>query len=124
MSEQTPELSGNPATFRETPTSRPYVHKRCGGVTQVGDWAFEAICDPFYRTAGTICASCGHGYPLFDFTWADTGENVQAYRNRLAKLVTHGYVLKRRRLLIALMIVVACFAVAMMRTSEPGLKCS
>ncbi len=48
------------------PLYRSYIHKKCGGVTQMG----LALCETYARNpkfySGTFCAICGSHFPLID----------------------------------------------------------
>ena len=91
------ELAADLPTFTQVPSTRSYVHSGgCGGATAIGDWAFPAICDPVRRVTATMCASCKQYRPVSEFQWADTGENIQAYRNRLFHALPPAYKSKRR----------------------------
>ena len=88
-SKQLPSAPTDLPTFATTPTSRSYLHLACGGVTVVGDWAFEAICNPLNDPGvKTMCSACGRYAPLIEFKWADTGENIIDYHERLRPLLS------------------------------------
>lgn len=74
---------GRSIPLRETPTGRGYVHTRCGDETWVDENHFTHICDPFRPCTGTYCCTCADFAPLNEVRWADTGENILAYRKRL-----------------------------------------
>jgi hypothetical protein len=71
--------------FPETPTGRTYVHKKCRGETHVSGGDFSHICDPIWPCTGTFCCTCNGFAPLREVRWADTGEPVSDYRNRLLR---------------------------------------
>jgi hypothetical protein len=54
------------------PVYRRYIHRKCGGVTSMGD----ALCETYARDpefySGTFCAICGTHFPLLD----ETGERA------------------------------------------------
>src|SRR5687767_4346201 len=110
------KLAGNLPTFPSTPASRAYTHSSCGNNTIVDDWAFAAICDPYYTTSGTICSACSRPFPLDEFAWADTGENIEAYRKRLKSFVPPEYgkaqALKKLRLALFILLPLAGVAIA------------
>jgi hypothetical protein len=112
MAEQpTSELDGNPRTFEATPPSRTYVHAKCGKGTDVSEWDYEALCDPFFNALATMCAHCGAAFPLDEFEWADTRETLSVYRVRLLSHVPAKEVRARRlvgvRLLMYLLLPLA-----------------
>lgn len=58
------------------PVRRSYIHKKCGSVTTMGTALAETYArDPgFY--SGTFCCRCGAHYPLDQFVWEGTTEQV------------------------------------------------
>lgn len=64
------------------PTSRVYLHLRCGGGTAVSGHDFVSLCDPARPVSGTMCVTCGDCFPLDQFVWADTEETLQDCRSR------------------------------------------
>lgn len=58
------------------PVRRTYLHKKCGSNTTMGLALAETYArDPgFY--SGTFCCSCGAHFPLDQFVWAGTDEQV------------------------------------------------
>lgn len=76
-------------TFPETPTSRAYVHARCGGTTVVDGDDFVGLCNPMFGLlpVQTYCVKCAGVRPLEEFVWADTNETLAAYRQRLRATV-------------------------------------
>ena len=62
---------------------RVYVHLRCGQPTVITKGDYIGICNPFAGGRGTYCAPCGRPDSLDQFVWADTGETIQDYRQRL-----------------------------------------
>jgi hypothetical protein len=73
-----------------TPTSRVYVHRRCGGATVVDGDDFAALCNPFSIAKETYCCTCQGFDELSAFTWEDTGESISQYRQRMKRLVPDG----------------------------------
>src|SRR5436189_197689 len=65
------------------PEARTYVHSACGGTTTINGYDFLNLCDPRYPVTRVPCAHCGQTGPLADFAWADTGEQLSAYRARV-----------------------------------------
>jgi hypothetical protein len=41
------------------------------------------LCNPFSQTSGTICSHCGNAFPVKEFVWADTQENLLRYLRRI-----------------------------------------
>ena len=70
----------------QIPNSRAYVHQRCEGATTISngeaDQDFTNVSNPFSAVGATFCSGCGSHFPLREFVWADTGEGVQAFRDR------------------------------------------
>lgn len=53
-----------------------YIHKSCGVLTKMGRTIAETYArDPFFYS-GTFCCGCGAHFPLDQFTWAGTDEQV------------------------------------------------
>lgn len=53
-----------------------YVHKSCGVLTQMGRALAETYArDPFFYS-GTFCCGCCAHFPLDQFGWAGTNEQV------------------------------------------------
>jgi hypothetical protein len=77
------------------PDERPYVHQTCATVTVIIGHDFWTICDPFAYVSGTMCVTCNQVRPVREFAWADTGENIEAYRARLRAMFP-GHGAKRR----------------------------
>ncbi len=63
--------------------SRVYVHRGCGGSTQITGESFSQLANPFALCRETTCASCKKDVKLKDVYWADTGEDIASYRKRL-----------------------------------------
>tara|TARA_R110000787_G_scaffold3148_4_gene12643 strand:- start:37972 stop:38292 length:321 start_codon:yes stop_codon:yes gene_type:complete len=58
------------------PVRRTYVHRTCGAATTMGLPIAETFArKPDFYT-GTFCASCNAHYPLEQFVWQGTGEQV------------------------------------------------
>src|SRR5262245_39389455 len=75
--ERSAELQAGP------PAERVYVHRTCGTLTEVSGYDFQRLTNPFTMVPGTICVGCGRAVPIRQVEWADSGENVAAYRRRL-----------------------------------------
>ncbi len=64
--------------------SRAYRHVVCDGITVVSGDDYVLLECPFRPLGGgTYCARCKRHVPLKKVVWADTGENIEKYRNRL-----------------------------------------
>jgi hypothetical protein len=70
-------------TIQGPPTGRVYRHQECGSLTQISGRNFLRLANPFAVVGETICCGCGRAVPIRQVAWADTGENVAAYRRRL-----------------------------------------
>lgn len=58
------------------PVRSSYVHKSCGGVTSmVSSIAETYAADPSYYDA-TFCMTCGDYFPVSEFLWDGTEEEV------------------------------------------------
>ena len=64
------------------PESRNYIHDLCGEVTEVGAGDFKNMAAPVPGMLQTICSRCGRAFPVSDFHWEDTGENIVTYYDR------------------------------------------
>src|SRR5579884_1737289 len=73
-----PDIRRRPST-----RGRVYVHRRCGGMTEVSGGDYTHICDPFRPCTGTYCCRCAGFVSLDDVFWADTEEPISEYRVRL-----------------------------------------
>jgi hypothetical protein len=73
--------------FPSPPESRVYRHSACGTETGVSGGDFFDLCNPFQQVASTFCTGCKATVPLDEVIWADTGEDLASYRNRLLKSV-------------------------------------
>jgi hypothetical protein len=65
------------------PTARIYRHQQCGSLTEISGHNFLRLANPFSVVGETICCTCQRAVPIRQVAWADTGENVTAYRKRL-----------------------------------------
>ena len=68
----------------EQKLSRVYYHKRCRKATVISGDDLVRLETPFRGCDGTFCCACKDFDTLDQIVWADTGENVQEYRDRLA----------------------------------------
>lgn len=69
-------------TEQAVPESRTYRHVQCGNDTLVSGQPFEVVSNPMSSMEQTQCSSCGAMFPISDFEWSDTGENLSAYYAR------------------------------------------
>jgi len=62
------------------PVRRSYIHRTCGGLTTMG----LAIAETYARHpefySGTFCAICGKHFPLDQFVWDGTSQQVGTRR--------------------------------------------
>jgi hypothetical protein len=63
----------------DIPTSRVYIHQRCGQPTEVSGPEFSALANPLAEMERTYCSSCQQYDPIDQFSWADTGEPLNVY---------------------------------------------
>jgi hypothetical protein len=80
----------NPTSDNSTgrPTNsegRAYVHQKCqqSSIISGDDWI--GLCNPFCQTSATICSHCNNAFPVKEFVWADTQENVLTYIRRVRR---------------------------------------
>ena len=64
------------------PSSRAYIHDKCGQTTDVDGGDFKNVASPVPGMKGTMCASCCGMFLMNEFKWADTGEPISAYYER------------------------------------------
>jgi hypothetical protein len=69
---------------RLTGHSRVYVHRLCGGATEVSGGDYSHICNPFWPCTATYCCTCAGFVGLSEVRWADTNEPISEYRRRMA----------------------------------------
>lgn len=62
-----------------------YRHNQCGTLTQMPEEAIRSyLKNPYlYMADKTFCCGCGVHVPFRDCVWAETGEDLQAYTDRL-----------------------------------------
>ena len=78
------------------PDSRNYVHLTCGQPTCVSKGDFREIVNPFLLSDRTYCVSCQKMDALERFVWADTGETIAAFRQRMRDLTPASFLHFRR----------------------------
>jgi hypothetical protein len=83
----------NGCSLRE---GRVYLHSQCGSLTQINGHNFLRLANPFAVVGKTICCACGKAVPIYEVAWADSRENIAAYRKRLRSAMP-----LRRRLFFA-----------------------
>lgn len=64
------------------PDSRSYVHSKCGQSTEVGGGDFGNMAAPVPGMNRTMCVACGGAFPIEEFRWEDTNEEILAYYER------------------------------------------
>jgi hypothetical protein len=64
------------------PTSRSYVHDKCGQSTVVSGGDFKNLACPVPGMGRTMCVSCGGAFPVSEFKWEDSNEGIEAYYKR------------------------------------------
>ena len=67
---------------QDIPESRTYRHLKCEQETNISGQPFEVISNPLSDMTRTWCNSCESFFPLSDYEWADTGENISEYCSR------------------------------------------
>ncbi len=75
-------------TEAQVPESRTYRHVKCQTETTVTGQSFEVMSNPMSDLERTWCTQCDSFFPLGEYEWADTGENVTAYYARLSTKAT------------------------------------
>lgn len=58
------------------PVRHSYIHKPCGGLTKMASSIAETYARDPYFYSGTFCVSCGKHFPLDQFVWDGTDEQV------------------------------------------------
>jgi len=61
------------------PQSRAYRHLMCESVTVIAEDSFTVISNPLSDMTRTWCTYCDSYFPLSDYEWVDTGENISQY---------------------------------------------
>ena len=64
---------------------RVYVHRKCGVATQMPEEIIRSyLKNPYmYMADQTFCCGCGKHVPFRDCVWAETGEDLQSYTDKL-----------------------------------------
>ena len=62
-----------------------YVHEKCGAATGMPEEIVRSyLKNPYlYLADKTFCTGCGKHVPFRECQWAETGENLQEYTDRL-----------------------------------------
>ena len=59
------------------PVRRSYTHNKCGRGTKMALSIAETYaCDPGFYDGGTFCTTCREHFPLAEFVWEETKEQV------------------------------------------------
>ncbi|MBC8354331.1 MAG: ammonium transporter [Planctomycetes bacterium] len=91
---------------QDIPESRTYRHLQCDQETNVSGQPFEVISNPLSDMTRTWCNHCDSFFPLSDYEWADTGENITEYYSRHSASATQlQRFLCSKRFLIILVVV-------------------
>jgi hypothetical protein len=64
------------------PDSRAYRHVQCGNETLVSGDSFQVVSNPMSSMERTFCSTCNSMFPIADYEWCDTGENLADYYAR------------------------------------------
>lgn len=75
-------------TEQSIPESRTYRHVECGDETVVSGDSFEVVSNPMSSMERTWCSSCEEMFPIAEYQWDDTGENLADYYARHSKSAT------------------------------------
>lgn len=90
------------------PESRAYRHLQCGNDTVVSGQAFEVVSNPMSSMERTQCSTCGSMFPITDFAWSDTQENLADYYARHSSSATPMQrLLCSKRFMVALVLLAA-----------------
>lgn len=69
-------------TTPQIPESRIYRHVKCDDLTIVAEHAFANVSNPMADVTRTWCNRCNSFFPMSDFAWADSNENITDYYAR------------------------------------------
>lgn len=69
----------------QPPDARPIRHKGCDRVTEVSGNDLHVLTNPYSGAFSFRCAHCAKSDYISGFAWADTGEDLVAYRKRVKK---------------------------------------
>ena len=64
------------------PESRVYRHLQCNSETTISGQPFEVMSNPISDMTRTWCTQCNAHFPISDYVWADTNENIVDYYAR------------------------------------------
>ncbi|KAA5541050.1 hypothetical protein FYK55_19330 [Roseiconus nitratireducens] len=70
------------------PESRAYRHVQCDNETVVSGQPFELVSNPMSSITQTWCSDCNGYFPISDYQWSDTGENLSDYFARHTQSAT------------------------------------
>lgn len=79
---QEEEIDDEDLEEAESESQRGYIHNACENTTFVTDDTFKAVADPLPGCVSTFCSHCAKQFPVADYQWADTGENLADYYRR------------------------------------------
>jgi hypothetical protein len=68
-----------------TGVPKVYVHRKCGVATGMPEEIIRSyLKNPFmYMADATFCCGCGKHVPFRECVWAETGEDLQSYTDKL-----------------------------------------
>jgi hypothetical protein len=69
-------------TNEPVPESRVYRHTKCNGETVVSGESFSVASNPLADMTRTWCIPCNAFFPVSEFDWVDTDENIVDYYSR------------------------------------------
>lgn len=69
-------------TDQPIPESRVYRHVTCGGETMVSGQSFEVVSNPMSSMERTFCSTCNAMFPIAEYEWVNTKENLADYYAR------------------------------------------
>ena len=94
------------------PESRSYRHINCGSQTIVSGESFEVVSNPMSSMEQTRCNLCDAMFPIAEFEWSDTGENIRDYYSRYSVNATDlQRFLCSKRLMVAFAVAGAIFTI-------------
>ena len=68
--------------MNDIPESRSYRHIKCDTETEISGQPVEVMSNPLSDMTRTWCSQCEDYFPLSEYEWSDTGENVTEYYER------------------------------------------
>ena len=74
-----------------------YEHEKCGSITGMPETIMRTyLVNPFFYASKTYCGGCQGHVPHRQLRWVTTGEDLQAYFDRLKKTVPHAGFYRRK----------------------------